>query len=57
MPGRLSIYNDKTFKEDVIHVLGSFKDEVQHLVPNYNTHPPSICTHPNQYQTNRRYCR
>jgi len=39
MPGRLSIYDDKLFKLDVTHVLGNFKDEVQHLVPNYNVAP------------------
>lgn len=39
MPGRLSIYNDKAFKEDVIQILGSFKDEVQNLLPNYNIAP------------------
>ena len=39
MPGRLSSYTDKAFKEDVEQTLGSFKDEVQNLVPNYNIAP------------------
>jgi putative SOS response-associated peptidase YedK len=39
MPGRLSIYDDTAFKEDIALTLGNFKDEVQHLVPNYNVAP------------------
>lgn len=39
MPGRLSSYTDKAFKEDVVQRLGSFKDEVYNLVPNYNIAP------------------
>ncbi|HIP28301.1 MAG TPA: SOS response-associated peptidase [Sulfurovum sp.] len=39
MPGRLSLYDDTAFKEDVVNTLGSFKDEVQNLVPHYNIAP------------------
>ena len=54
MPGRLSIYDDKAFKNDVIQSLGSFKDEVQNLVPNYNTAPTiaiPILTNTRRYTT------
>ncbi|CAA6822428.1 MAG: Putative SOS response-associated peptidase [uncultured Sulfurovum sp.] len=39
MPGRLSIFDDSTFKADIAQTLGSFKDDVQTLVPNYNIAP------------------
>jgi len=39
MPGRLSIYDDKVFKEDILETLGHFKDEIQNWVPNYNIAP------------------
>lgn len=39
MPGRLSIYDDTSFKEDIVKTLGSFKDEVLTLSPNYNIAP------------------
>lgn len=54
MPGRLSIHNDQAFKADVIQTLGSFKDEVQTLVPNYNiapTHEAPILTNTKRYTT------
>jgi putative SOS response-associated peptidase YedK len=54
MPGRLSIYNDKVFKEDIVKTLGNFKDEVQNLVPNYNTAPTievPILTNTRRYTT------
>lgn len=42
MPGRLSIYDDAFFKHDIVQTLGEFKDEVQHLVPSYNTAPTIV---------------
>ena len=39
MPGRLSLYDDTAFKEDVVNTLGSFQDEVQNVVPHYNIAP------------------
>ena len=54
MPGRLSIYNDQTFKEDIVQTLGNFKDEVQNLVPNYNIAPTisvPIVTNTKRYTT------
>ena len=39
MPGRLSIYDDIAFKDDIVKTLGNFKDEVQHLVSSYNVAP------------------
>jgi putative SOS response-associated peptidase YedK len=54
MPGRLTIYDDKCFKEDVVQTLGNFKDEIQNLVPNYNTAPTQaipILTNTKRYTT------
>lgn len=54
MPGRLSIYNDKAFKADVVQTLGNFKDEVKSLVPNYNIAPTisvPILTNTRRYTT------
>jgi len=54
MPGRLSIYNDKSFKEDVYQQLGDFNDEVKHLHPNYNVAPTvsvHILTNTKRYTT------
>ena len=54
MPGRLSIYNDQIFKEDIVQTLGNFKDEVQNLVPNYNIAPTisvPIVTNTKRYTT------
>jgi len=57
MPGRLSIYDHETFKKDVLETLGSFRDEVQNLIPNYNIAPSisiPILTN-TQYYTNAHF--
>jgi putative SOS response-associated peptidase YedK len=39
MPGRLSIYNDIAFKEDIFKSFGNFQDDVQVLYKRYNIAP------------------
>ena len=39
MPGRLAIYNDISFKEDIFNTFGSFSDEIQVLFKRYNIAP------------------
>ncbi|MEA3353451.1 MAG: SOS response-associated peptidase [Campylobacterota bacterium] len=39
MPGRLAIYDDISFKEDINHTLGSLKDNIQNLSKRYNIAP------------------
>ena len=39
MPGRLSIYDDITFKEDIFSVFGTFQDNIQVLFKRYNIAP------------------
>lgn len=39
MPGRLAIFDDSCFKNDITKTLGSFKDEVGFLTPKYNIAP------------------
>ena len=39
MPGRLSIYNDEAFKEDVTTVFGRFRDDIGVLDKHYNIAP------------------
>jgi len=39
MPGRLSIYDDVAFKEDVATVLGTFRDDIGLLHKRYNIAP------------------
>lgn len=39
MPGRLSIYNDISFKEDIFKSFGNFQDDVQVLYKRYNIAP------------------
>lgn len=39
MPGRLSIYDDISFKEDIFSTFGSFQDTIQVLFKRYNIAP------------------
>ena len=39
MPGRLAIYDDIAFKEDIFNTFGSFSDEIQVLFKRYNIAP------------------
>jgi len=39
MPGRLSIYDDIAFKEDIFRTLGNFQDDIQVLYKRYNIAP------------------
>jgi len=39
MPGRLSIYDDITFKQDILSIFGTFKDDIQVLFKRYNIAP------------------
>jgi len=54
MPGRLSMYNDMTFKEDITAKFGRFRDEVGELHKQYNIAPTleiPIYTNTNVYTT------
>lgn len=39
MPGRLSIYDDISFKEDIFRTFGNFKDDIHVLYKRYNIAP------------------
>lgn len=39
MPGRLSIYDDVAFKEDIFNTFGNFQDDIQVLFKRYNIAP------------------
>ena len=39
MPGRLSIYDDLSFKEDIFSTFGNFQDDIQVLYKRYNIAP------------------
>jgi len=39
MPGRLSIYDDITFKKDIFSTFGTFQDDIQVLFKRYNIAP------------------
>jgi putative SOS response-associated peptidase YedK len=39
MPGRLAIYDDTSFKEDIFNTLGNFQDDIQVLYKRYNIAP------------------
>ena len=39
MPGRLSIYDDVSFKEDIFSTFGTFQDDIQVLYKRYNIAP------------------
>lgn len=39
MPGRLSIYDDISFKEDIFRTFGNFQDDIQILYKRYNIAP------------------
>jgi putative SOS response-associated peptidase YedK len=39
MPGRLAIYDDLVFKEDIFNIFGTFEDNIQVLYKRYNIAP------------------
>ena len=52
MPGRLTIYEDKNFKNDLLNIFGNFEDTIQVLHKKYNiapTIPIPIFTNTLQY--------